>query len=670
MGILGHRCIICYAALMLLACAVQAVRADDDDEEEDKNTTAHRKPTSLVIVSVFVLFGIVGEKALEYLEEHTPEDLKPIQEAILTEMTLMGVIGIVTFILGKFQALNSPSKSILGEDDAINEMLEKIHMLLFFILVVFLSEAVYLIAISKRRVALWKRWNEASIDKEKLRTMLEAESSKKANDQRVHNEMLSFVSIRQRFVHNPTGLESINIPKDFDFHRYLGQSTGLQISHLVKLDSMNWAGLWILFGGFWALQWSFDHTAYIIIVSSCPFLLIVVQFFVLRKMHHILDGSTPRNYHQFVRRKSEILDSAGADSNAELGADSTASKSSDSLKEPLVTVSDDNDDDDDDDISADLSVPDPQHLRPHVSDGDHTELFWFHKSGTTRGPDFLREVVRMLMLIMAVFISYIISIFIPQTLFGDKHHVATSLRVTSLVLLILPILWYFWYIPDMVITFVTITSIEKLKQKKIAIKVKRMMATAKAVRALKCLRKMLHSQTKSKAHASTPPPSSKKHIKHKPGYQKWLDKNRRFLREMFNNFDADGSGRITDEELKVLLVKNNLVADGTSLSEVIHMIDEDGSGDVCFEEFALWVASGHYEDEDIKESVEGLFKMIDLDGDGHLTHAEFKKVLQTHAKDLTDSDISAIISEIDEDRNGMVDEEEFSKLLRVYSKLY
>ena len=104
----------------------------------------------------------------------------------------MGVIGIVTFVLGKFHSLNGPSESILGEDDAINEILEKVHMLLFFILVIFLLEASFLMAISKHYVAKWKAWNEIALEDEKLHRTLKEQSYKIAAGKSTDPEMLTF----------------------------------------------------------------------------------------------------------------------------------------------------------------------------------------------------------------------------------------------------------------------------------------------------------------------------------------------------------------------------------------------------------------------------------------------------------------------------------------------
>lgn len=237
-------------------------------------------------------------------------------------------------------------------------------------------------------------------------------------------------------------------------------------------------------------------------------------------------------------------------------------------------------------------------------------------------------------------------------------------------MLVVPSISFFYMIPEVVLTFVTITSVESLKHIHFVSKVKRSMATAKAVRALKLLRSLMHSNKKKRSGESSPKrkENSDAQGKKKPASEKWLEENRKFLQDMFDQFDEDKSGAISADELRDLLVKNRLVDPDHDVEDVIKTIDDDGSGEVCFNEFSAWVASGHYESEDIEEVVDGLFSMIDIDGDGFLTHAEFKTALQSHAKDLTDSDISALINECDEDQDGQIDKEEFSNLLKMYSR--
>ena len=391
---------------------------EEEEEEEDagEDTTSHRKETALVLVTIFIAFGICGEKALDYLEENTPEDLKPIQNAMLTEMTLMGLIGVVTFVLGKFKALNYPSENILGEDDAINEMLEKVHMLLFFILVIFLLEASFLMMISKKRVNQWKEWNEIATENDKLKKTLHEHAMDMADGKTVNHEKLIFLAIRQRFVFHKKAHENHKTPLDFEFHRYLGSCAGKTIGHLVEIDIKNWAALWGLFVMFWSLHWSLKdyRSVYVVGVSCIPLILAVLLYLVLLKMLRVKEGIAPSHYLEVAkkhavaiarRRSSQLsLDGGKGDTTSNDPEMGESSK----LNDPLLLDSKECEDE------MDLKIPDPKSLVPkfshrpilscfgrHVEKDDHTDLFWFNEGGA----DFLREIIRMNLLMMAVFVA-------------------------------------------------------------------------------------------------------------------------------------------------------------------------------------------------------------------------------------------------------------------------
>lgn len=650
------------------------------------------------------------KQALDYLEENTPEDLKPIQDAMLTEMTLMGLIGIVTFVLGKFHSLNGPSERVLGDDDAINEILEKVHMLLFFILLVFLLEASFLMFISKRHVAKWKAWNDIALEDKKIHRTLKDHALKIAAGESTDPEMLTFLAIRQRFVFHRQTHETHRAPQDFEFHRYLGQSAGRTIGRLVELDVANWGMLWCLFVLFWGLHWLLKpyRSLYVAIISCIPLIITIFQYIVLLKMRRIREAVAPTHYYDAATKHAGVVKrrQTGESTNTML---STKRRSSTSILSIENNVTKSNKDDlkytesnlrplldskvQDDDVlcNDDITVPTPDVLVPEfihrpllpcVSNAlspdirraseisDHSDLFWFHKSGTDQGPRFLKETIRMMLLCMAVFFSYVVTIFIPNTLFGQNHDdIQETYAYVSVAALSIPSFVFLWLVPNTILTFVVITSVETMKSTFLMSRVKRLMATQKAVKALKMLRSLLHKKNRKRiAEDNDEKLSERDQNTRKASSARWLDENRRFLRSIFDEVDEDKSGQISTDELRLLLAKNRLVDSDHTIQDVVDEIDVDGSGEICFHEFAAWVASGHWESEDIEECVEDLFGMIDANGDGYLSHEEFKMVLTQHAKGLTDADVSALIAECDEDHDGRIDKEEFTSLLKMYSR--
>ena len=63
------------------------------------------------------------------------------------------------------------------------------------------------------------------------------------------------------------------------------------------------------------------------------------------------------------------------------------------------------------------------------------------------------------------------------------------------------------------------------------------------------------------------------------------DSQIRKLREYFNSLDVDGGGSISIDEIKVPLIGLGLVDTLKQVENIINMVDEDGSGEIEFNEF-------------------------------------------------------------------------------------
>ena len=74
--------------------------------------------------------------------------------------------------------------------------------------------------------------------------------------------------------------------------------------------------------------------------------------------------------------------------------------------------------------------------------------------------------------------------------------------------------------------------------------------------------------------------------------KKAADKREKELRAAFNVFDTDGSGSLSVEELKAVLMRPSGAAPMTSaqVQQIIDEFDANGDGELQFEEFASWWA--------------------------------------------------------------------------------
>jgi len=144
-----------------------------------------------------------------------------------------------------------------------------------------------------------------------------------------------------------------------------------------------------------------------------------------------------------------------------------------------------------------------------------------------------------------------------------------------------------------------------------------------------------------------------------------LDKEQiAILKKAFDTF-AQGNTYITPD-----LVGNIFRMMGTAftvetLQETIAEIDEDGSGQIEFEEFTILAAKFIVEedDEDVQKELKEAFRLYDKEGQGYITTAVLKQILHEIDETLTDDDLNSMIEEIDEDGSGTVDFDEFMEMM-------
>lgn len=93
--------------------------------------------------------------------------------------------------------------------------------------------------------------------------------------------------------------------------------------------------------------------------------------------------------------------------------------------------------------------------------------------------------------------------------------------------------------------------------------------------------------------------------------------------------------------------------------DIIDEIDEDGNGEVSFEEFANLAARFLVEEDEDTEAIQlelkGAFRLYDRDGNGFITTEILREILRELDDKLSDDDLDNMIEEIDTDGSGTVD---------------
>jgi len=144
-----------------------------------------------------------------------------------------------------------------------------------------------------------------------------------------------------------------------------------------------------------------------------------------------------------------------------------------------------------------------------------------------------------------------------------------------------------------------------------------------------------------------------------------LDKEQiAILKKAFDTF-AQGNTYITPDLVGNIFRMMGTAFTEETLQETIAEIDEDGSGQIEFEEFTILAAKFIVEedDEDVQKELKEAFRLYDKGGQGYITTDVLKQILHEIDDTLTDADLDGMIEEIDEDGSGTVDFDEFMEMM-------
>ena len=120
--------------------------------------------------------------------------------------------------------------------------------------------------------------------------------------------------------------------------------------------------------------------------------------------------------------------------------------------------------------------------------------------------------------------------------------------------------------------------------------------------------------------------------------------------------DRDGDGKITVEELGVVMKAMGQEPTKRELQDMVNVIDADGNGTIDFPEF-LMMMSRKKNEMDSEEEMQKAFKVIDKDGNGFISADELQFMMDNLGEKLTDEEIREMIHEADTDGDGLVNYE-------------
>jgi calmodulin len=99
------------------------------------------------------------------------------------------------------------------------------------------------------------------------------------------------------------------------------------------------------------------------------------------------------------------------------------------------------------------------------------------------------------------------------------------------------------------------------------------------------------------------------------------------------------------------------------LKAMIAEVDDDGSGEIEFDEF-LRLMTSKINDGDTVEEMREAFLVFDRDRSGSVTASELKHVMNNFGETVTDEEVEAMIQQADADGDGELSFEDFYQFIK------
>jgi Ca2+-binding EF-hand superfamily protein len=138
------------------------------------------------------------------------------------------------------------------------------------------------------------------------------------------------------------------------------------------------------------------------------------------------------------------------------------------------------------------------------------------------------------------------------------------------------------------------------------------------------------------------------------------------LKICFNMFDFKDQGFLSADDLDDILRGMGFRPSKEELKEILEESDEDGSGEIEFEEFCQLCAKFLIEEPDeetMKHELKEAFRVYDKEANGFITTDTLREIISELDTRLTSEDLDGIIEEIDEDGSGTMDFDEFCAMM-------
>ena len=139
------------------------------------------------------------------------------------------------------------------------------------------------------------------------------------------------------------------------------------------------------------------------------------------------------------------------------------------------------------------------------------------------------------------------------------------------------------------------------------------------------------------------------------------------LKKLFSDFDQDGDGLITFEELKKAMLNFGKDVPETELSSIFEKVDRNKDQRIDFNEFSELVVALETKYGKLRSGStnQNTFEDFDKDKDGLVTLDEIRLHLLGEGKGLAENDLKDLFGKADKNSDGKIDVTEFNELVEL-----
>jgi hypothetical protein len=128
--------------------------------------------TICIIILILIFLSVMFEQMKDIVEEWAGADSQEIVAQTFAELTVLGFLGLLTFLAVQSDMLSGISDSLFDNEDAVEEILETLHFNLFFVMCFFIGEVVCLIIAGKHNTVRWKLMERAKLYEQKAHELM------------------------------------------------------------------------------------------------------------------------------------------------------------------------------------------------------------------------------------------------------------------------------------------------------------------------------------------------------------------------------------------------------------------------------------------------------------------------------------------------------------------